>query len=237
MTITTQENCITKAKWRRFGFIGAIVAVLSIFFIFPVFEKSFYTHLLLECSFILLIFSSVYAIDNGKKSVLIVGLFFIIPYTYFDFLSYYHNSFFYMVIADLLSLAFTIYAIFILMRKILHAPLVHVDLIFGALMVYLLSGILWAGFYFLENLINPGSFHGIGILSVDHATLLHVYEQQFNFLYYSFSTLATLGMGDITPLSHLAKSLTAMEAMFGQLFIAIIIAKLVSVWWLVPDKN
>ena len=86
-------------------------------------------------------------------------------------------------------------------------------------------------------MLTPGSFHGAGILNFDSTTLLNAYEQQFNFLYYSFATLATLGMGDITPLSHLAKSLTALEAMFGQLFVAIIIAKLVSVWWHVPSRD
>lgn len=74
-------------------------------------------------------------------------------------------------------------------------------------------------------------------MNFDSIDFLNTYEQQFNFLYYSFATLATLGMGDITPLDHLAKSLTAMEAMFGQLFVAIIIAKLVSVWWQVPGAK
>lgn len=142
-----------------------------------------------------------------------------------------------MIIAYGFSLAFTFLAIVILMTKILHAGLVNADLIFGASMVYLLSGILWGKFYFIENMMTPGSFKGAGISNFDSTTLLNAYEQQFNFLYYSFATLATLGMGDITPLSHLAKSLTAVEAMIGQLFVAIIIAKLVSVWWYVPCKQ
>lgn len=142
-----------------------------------------------------------------------------------------------MVIGYSLSAVFIFMSILILMEKILHAALVNVDLIFGALMVYLLSGILWSKLYFIENMLSPGSFNGAGILDFDSTTLLNAYEQQFNFLYYSFATLATLGMGDITPLSHLAKSLTTIEAMFGQLFVAIIIAKLVSVWWHIPSPR
>ena len=123
------------------------------------------------------------------------------------------------------------------MKKIVRAALINADLIFGALMVYLLAGILWANFYLIENILSPGSFQGAGILTFDSSTFLTIYEQQFNFLYYSFATLATLGTGYITPLNHLAKSLTAMEAIFGQLFVAIIIAKLVSVWWQVPGPK
>lgn len=241
MDIKTQEHCINNFnrintnKWRVGGFFGAFLAVIAIFFIVPIFEKNFYTHVLLQCSFILLIISSVYAI-NGQR-ILIMGLFFLIPFIYFDSLSFQYHSLPYMIIAYGFSLAFTLFAIVVLMRKILRAVLVNTDLIFGALMVYLLSGIIWSKFYFIENMLNPGSFHGAGILNFDNTTLLSAYEQQFNFLYYSFATLATLGMGDITPLSHLAKSITAVEAMFGQLFVAIIIAKLVSVWWHVPGKR
>ena len=235
MNTKTQECCIKSNKWRVGGFLGAFFAVMAIFFIVPVFEKNFYTHLLLHCSFILLILSTVYAIET-QRSFLITGLFFLIPFICFDSLSFHYHSLTYMIIAYGFSLVFTLYAIIVLMRKILRACLVNADLIFGALMVYLLSGILWANFYFIENIVSPGSFQGSGALNFDSMDLMSTYEQQFNFLYFSFATLATLGMGDITPLNHLAKSLTAMEAIFGQLFVAIIIAKLVSVWWYVPSE-
>jgi len=218
------------------GFLGALLSVIAIFFIVPIFEKNFYTHVTLECSFILLILSAIFTVD-GQQSILRTGLLFLIPFIYFDSLSFHYDSFPCLITAYGFSLVFTLFVIIFLMKRILSARAVSLNLIFAGLMVYLLSGILWANFYFIENIISPGSFHGAGALNFDGSTLLDTYEQQFNFLYYSFATLATLGMGDITPLSHLAKSLTAMEAMFGQLFVAIIIAKLVSVWWYVPVKQ
>lgn len=236
MNVKAQEYYISRSRLRFVGFIGSFLAVIAIFFIVPAFEKNFYSHLLLQSSFTLLILSSVYGID-GQRSILIMGLFFLIPFIYFDTISFQYHSLPYMIIAYGFSLAFTLLAIVALMKRILHAGLVNADLIFESLIVYLLSGILWSKFYFIENMMTPGSFHGAGILNFDSTTLNNAYEQQFNFLYYSFATLATLGMGDITPLSHLAKSLTAIEAMFGQLFVAIIIAKLVSVWWHVPGSK
>jgi hypothetical protein len=125
---------------------------------------------------------------------------------------------------------FTLLAITLLAKKIFWAPVIDTNLIFGALTVYLLSGILWAKIYFIEASLFPQSFHGPEILQNIHVTFHDAYEIQFNLLYFSFATLATLGMGDITPVHHLAKSLTAMEAMAGQLFVATVIAKLVSVW-------
>lgn len=236
MDIQTQEYCMSSNKWRIAGFLGALLAIMAIFFIVPIFEKNFCTHLILQCSFVLLILSTVYAID-GQRSILITGFLFLVPFLYFDSLSFHYYSLPYLIVAYGFSSFFTLFAIIVLMRKILHARQVNADLIFGALMVYLLAGIVWGNFYFIENIVSPESFQGVGILNFDKTDLQSLYEQQFNFLYYSFATLATLGMGDITPLNHLAKSLTAMEAMFGQLFVAIIIAKLVSVWWHVPGTR
>lgn len=228
---TTKESRINTNKWRIGGFIGAFFAVMAMFLIVPIFEKNFFTHLLLQSSFILLILSTIYTIDR-QRNVLITGLFILIPFIYFDSLSFHYHSISYLVAAYGFSLVFTLFAILVLMRKILAAPVVNANLVFGALMVYLLAGILWADIYFIENIVSPSSFQGAGTITFDSSDS---YSQQFNFLYYSFATLATLGMGDITPLNHLAKSLTAMEAMFGQLFVAIIIAKLVSVWWRVSE--
>lgn len=235
MEVITKEFGIND-KWRIGGFLGAFFSVLAIFFIVPIFEKNFYTHLLLHCSFILLILSTIYTIDR-QRVILITSLLLLIPFIYFDSLSFYYHSLTFMIIAYGFSLAFTLLAIIVLLKKILHASWVNADLVFGAIMVYLLSGILWGNFYFIENIVTPGSFQGAGTLNFENTTFLSTYEQQFNFLYYSFATLATLGMGDITPLTHLAKSLTAMEGMFGQLYVAIIIAKLVSVWWYVPGTR
>lgn len=236
MKIKAQDCKIGCTIWRLGGILGAFIAVIAIFLIVPIFEKTFYTHLLLQCSFSLLILSTIYTVD-GQRKALATGCFFLIPFIYFDSLSFSYESPLYMMLAYGSSSVFTLLAIVVLMRKILHAAKVNFYLIFAALMVYLLAGILWANFYFILNMIVPGSFYGAGHLHFDSDAYLSVYDHQFNFLYYSFATLATLGMGDISPLNHLAKSLTALEAMFGQLYVAIIIAKLVSVWWQVRAEK
>lgn len=232
----SRTGVIVNSKWTTAGFFGAFLAVIAIFFIVPVFEKNFYTHLILHCSFTLLVLSTIYIID-GRRSILILGLCFLTPFIFFDSLSFQNHSLLYMMVAYGFSSAFIILAIILLMRKILRAIMVNAKLIFAALMVYILSGILWANLYFALNMVSPGSFYGSLSIHFDHSSFLNTYEHQFNFLYYSFATLATLGMGDISPINHLAKSLTAIEAMFGQLFVAIIIAKLVSVWWHVPGQK
>ncbi len=230
MEIETQHLKLGKQGLR--AFVASLSAVIVIFFIIPIFEKTFYTHLVLQCSFSVLILSTIYALAGKPWSL---ALFFLVPFAFFNSVSFYCSSLSCLVISYGISVAFTLLAILILMRKIFLAHLINIKLIFCALMIYLLSGILWANFYFLVNALYPGSFDGVGWLAIEKIKFSELYEHYFNFLYYSFATLATLGMGDITPLHHLAKSLTAIEAMFGQLFVAIIIAKLVSAWWILPE--
>jgi hypothetical protein len=83
----------------------------------------------------------------------------------------------------------------------------------------MLLGLLWAVSYEIVELLNPGSF---SIASQRAGATL----PQLGYL--SFTTLATLGLGDVLPLSPFARSLVVLEALVGQLFPVILIARLVT---------
>ncbi len=88
----------------------------------------------------------------------------------------------------------------------------------GAIAVYLVIGLAWAHFYLLTNYLKPGSFQG----SVPLTTAVA------EWYYYSFCTLTTLGYGDIVPIKPVARSLAIAEALFGQLYLAVLIARLIA---------
>ena len=94
------------------------------------------------------------------------------------------------------------------------------NVIYGVIVVYLFIGVMWAFIYSLTESIHPGSFSiADGQINVGRSL----------FVYYSFVTLTTLGYGDITPLTAPANSITILEAITGQLFLAILIARLVGI--------
>jgi Ion channel len=100
----------------------------------------------------------------------------------------------------------------------------------GAIAVYLLFGVGWAHAYHITELLHPGSFNSTtGNLNsvVDWA-------------YYSYVTLSTVGYGDITPVRPIARALSMGEALTGQLYLAVLIARLVAmevITWQSKNEN
>jgi Ion channel len=100
------------------------------------------------------------------------------------------------------------------------------DRLFGGVAAYLLLGLDWAEAYRFVDVLVPGSFHGLSWAPEAHNLSA--------FVYFSLATLTTAGYGDIVPLSLPARSLANMESLSGQLFPAILIARLVSMSLLAP---
>jgi len=91
----------------------------------------------------------------------------------------------------------------------------------GAICIYMIAAVIWAHLYTALNLWMPGSFNGLDAVP---------FEKQFaELLYFSFVTLTTLGYGDMSPAHPVARLLAQMEAVFGQFYIAILVATLVGI--------
>ncbi len=93
----------------------------------------------------------------------------------------------------------------------------------GAIVVYLLLGALWALMYQVSALTVPGAFRiPAGLAGAEPQEL----QQQL--LYFSFITLTTTGYGDVTPAHPAVRTLSMLEALTGQLYLSITLARMVS---------
>lgn len=106
---------------------------------------------------------------------------------------------------------------------VLRSQEVTLDVILGAVNVYLMVGVAFAFTYALIEFLQPGSFTGLEKLADSP-------NSQMFFLYFSFITLTTLGYGDISPLTPIGMSTAYVEAIFGQLYLAILVARLVAMY-------
>ncbi len=108
-------------------------------------------------------------------------------------------------------------AALLIMREIFAATTITMDTIRGGICAYLLIGFVWALFYGMVATLNPQAFSQAIVLKNSYLQPIH----------FSFTTLTTLGYGDIVPISNLALVLTDIEAIIGQLYPTVFIALLV----------
>jgi voltage-gated potassium channel len=117
----------------------------------------------------------------------------------------------------------------VIMVAVFRDQAVTADTIVGAVCTYVLIGVTWGTVYSLLVLASPDSLAISPALA--HAAGWAAPTSPFTPLlqYYSFTTLATLGYGDISPLSPGARVLSVLEGMTGQLYLAVLVARLVGI--------
>jgi len=124
-------------------------------------------------------------------------------------------------VQDYSIISLSIFAIFLavtiiaMIHKMFSATKVTVDTILGGISVYLLIGMLWTIFYYLIYYFDRSAF-----------TFSNRISETYLF-YFSFTTLTTLGYGDAFPVNKFAMILTSFEAIVGQVYLAVFVARLV----------
>jgi len=104
---------------------------------------------------------------------------------------------------------------------VLGSGRVTADKIFAAICVYLLLGYGWTFIYAVLDELQPGSFSNLSFHGKDFA------GRVMQLRYFSYMTLTTVGYGDVLPASPLARTMAALEAIMGQIYLAVLIARLV----------
>ncbi len=123
------------------------------------------------------------------------------------------------------------------LRDVFQAKRVSTETIAAALCVYLLLGVGWSIAYSFVGSTIPGAF-SISGLGTDGANQMEFGTENASLsLYYSFVTLTTLGYGDVSPAAPLSRMLAALEALTGQLYIAVLVARLVALQILHSEKH
>ena len=122
------------------------------------------------------------------------------------------------VCLHLFAALFQVFVVVVLLRVVFREKTVSTNAIAGALCGYVLIGVAFGHIYCLVDESIAGSFRGTdGNAETNHFVLT----------YFSFITLTTVGYGDITPTSGPARSLSVVEAVTGQFYLAVLIAGLI----------
>ena len=113
------------------------------------------------------------------------------------------------------------------MRQLFNVRRVTLDTIAAAICAYLLMALAWGFMFALVAFKQPDAFSAGLVLRPTRDTA-SIISELHNFIYYSFVCLTTTGYGDIAPRSGVARMLSVLESVSGQMYLAVLIARLVS---------
>ncbi len=159
---------------------------------------------------------------RGSGRPFSVGMAFVIAGIVFNVLALELSSIVYLYASFAALFGFLLTAISFTLKQVAITTDISANRLVGAVCVYLLLGVIWAVAYTILEMVSPGSFGG--------STPLQGRGWDHEWLYFSFVTMTTLGYGDLLPVSDTARALAYMQAVFGQLYVAILVAGLVSAY-------
>ena len=194
-----------------------LASILLVFLIGPVaFDYGLLSIVNLEILFLVILIFSIFLHRHDSKlfKVTVVSLIIIlINILFFD-----NNQSVSQYFLKILIVSITIAELF---REIFKTKIIDSHIISSAISIYVLVGIFWYLLFMFLLMIDPDSFYirnfNPEMVSID-------------MIYFSFTTLTTLGYGDITPVSYTAKMWSITEAMMGVMFLAVMISRVVSLF-------
>ena len=194
-----------------------LASIILVFFIGPVaFDYGLLSIVNLEILFLVILIFSIFLHQHDTKlfKVTVVSLIIIL----INILFLDNNQSVSQYFLKILIVSITIVELF---KEIFKTKIIDSHIISSAISIYVLVGIFWYLLFMFLLMIDPDSFHirnfNPEMVSID-------------MIYFSFTTLTTLGYGDITPVSYTAKMWSITEAMMGVMFLAVMISRVVSLF-------
>ena len=201
------------------------VGLLAFLLLWPVADELSSRHIAPGIFRNILLLSCVLAVSNKARVaslVLVLGLALVISRWLFQF----GFSAGFVSVSHVLGFVIMLIVAVSILTEVLRAGEVTTHLVVGAVCVYLLLALIWAFFYYAIEALAPGAilvraqpFSGTGALPAADA-------EGIKMLYISLATITTLGNSDI-PVTFLARQIATIEAITGQLYLAVLIARLV----------
>ncbi|MES2569102.1 MAG: potassium channel family protein [Verrucomicrobiota bacterium] len=206
---------------RRYSSVELLATLILLFAVTPFIEDLPYGDLIEMCIMSLVLIAAMFAV-GGRRQTLVVSAALLGPALLGKWLAH--------LLPHLVpphfflgfGIAFVALVVVNLLRFILRASQVDTEVLCAGISAYLMLGLLWALAYVWVARVTPDAFAFSA--GTDHTM------DSFNGFYLSFVTLSTLGFGDVTPVSKLARTLTVMEAVSGTFFVTVLIARLVAMY-------
>ncbi len=206
------------------GHYNFLLLCLSLLFIFRPYDRGFVYLGIWKLLLTLVFFSAIFNVIHRRTVKIITG-FLMVPALVLTWINLFHPLEPLFVTDAVLTTIFMLLCTGSIVSDVLLRPKVNLEVLRGVICAYFMIGFAFAYIYYLIEYVHPGSFHLIREVST-----FSFNQYLSEMLYYSFITLLAIGFGDITPLRDAGQTATIIEGIIGQFYIAILVARLVSVY-------
>jgi voltage-gated potassium channel len=206
-----------RQSWYRRRFIYLLILLLSFISFAPALPTFTKLNFLSDLAFSAILVCTIYA-GSRKKYQAAVAYILAFPMLLSVWFPYFVKSPAMIMTGRFCGIAFFSLVVFQILDYIFGEKEISENVIAAAVVVYLLIGISWALSYSLLEMVHPGSFN----IPPDQ-----IHNTRLLFIYYSYSTLTTMGSDTVQPAGGLSESFTIVEAIVGQLYLVVLITWLV----------
>jgi voltage-gated potassium channel len=225
---------LKKIKRAFSGYFNQLTLFLLLLFVFRPYDWNATSIAIWETFFSGVFFSAIFN-ANHPRPIKILTIILGIPALLLDWVSLFYPYKYFIIF----SLLFTIAFLFVCTASILYNVVLRVrvtlETLRAVICAYFMIAFAFGFLYLLIEFWAHGSFHLISLDKINSYNLHTSHLSQF--LYFSFVVLLAIGFGDITPLTDLSQSFVVLEGLTGQFYMAMVVARIVSVYVLFGDKS
>ena len=222
-TTDLRKSTTDRSGRRRFSTVQLLVALALLFLSFPFVEEVKGGGIIVSVLLSLVLISAVIAVAN-RGLTLVVAVLLMIPAVAGRWINHFRPDLVPPAVFLVSGLVLVAFVVVNLLSFVLRAPSVNTEVLCASISAYLMLGLIFTMAYWLVDQLTPGGAFSFNTNAGKQSM------NGFNAFYFSFITLSTVGYGDITPLSRIARWLAALEAMTGLLYVTVLIARLVSLY-------
>lgn len=202
----------------KFRYSLLFASLLLLLIASPFFERHDTGSTFIRGLFSLVMLAAVYGASTGRRTI-IIAMCLAVAWLVLSWVGVGSSLGFQGIAASLVLIVFNIFVFAVVMSGLHRAQKIDHDIVSGALALYLLIAVTWAVTYMVIAWFDPDALKLSTGSPVWH-----------DYLYFSLTTITTLGYGDMVPVSPFARIWSTLEAVTGVLYVAVLIARFVSMY-------
>ncbi len=223
------ERLHARVGLTHYSAVEFLIALVLLLVVTPLVE-GLSQAVLIEAVLLTLVLGAAVLAVGADRRTLIIAMSLSIPAVLSKWLHHFLPDLLPAELFPLAAITFVGFVVFQLLRFILRASQVDAEVLCAGIATYLTLGLLWTFAYVLVSRPSTNAFSFPPVSGKQASS-------PFDALYFSYVTLCTVGFGDITPVSPTARMLAVLEALSGTIYLAVLVARLVSMYSVTRDAS